>query len=66
MFGGNLESHSTKQCNKKALLPGLVDGHKKKCYNKTKKDEFCAMAKALQKVSLKIKRARKRSCHDSS
>eukprot|EP00957_Ditylum_brightwellii_P030065 2275978-Ditylum_brightwellii.AAC.1 len=65
MFGGNLESHTTKQCNKKALLLGLLDGHKKKCYDKIKKEEFRAMAKALQ-VSLKSKRARKRSCHDSS
>ena len=66
MFGGNSESHSTKQCNKKALFAGLLDGHKKKHYDKTKKEEFCAMAKALQNVSLKSKRARKRSCHDSS
>eukprot|EP00957_Ditylum_brightwellii_P004400 334055-Ditylum_brightwellii.AAC.1 len=66
MFGGNLESHSTEQCNKKALLSGLLYGHKKKRYDKTKKEEFHAMAKALQKVSLKSKRARKRSHHDSS
>ena len=66
MFGGNSESHTTEQCNKKALLLGLLDGHKKKRYNKTKKEEFCAMAKTFQKVSLKSKRACKRSCHDSS
>eukprot|EP00957_Ditylum_brightwellii_P200506 15285624-Ditylum_brightwellii.AAC.1 len=49
MFGGNSESHTTKQCNKKALLSSLLDGHKKKRYDKTKKEEFRAMAKALQK-----------------
>ena len=66
MFGGNSESHSTKQCNKKALLSGILDGHKKKRYDNTKKEEFRAMVKALQKVSLKSKRACKRSRHDSS
>ena len=66
MFGGNLESHTTKQCNKKALVSGLLDGHKKKRHDKAKKEEFCAMAKALQKASLKSKRARKRSCRDLS
>eukprot|EP00957_Ditylum_brightwellii_P082964 6307610-Ditylum_brightwellii.AAC.1 len=65
MFGGNSESHTTKQCNKKVLLSGLLDRHKKKRYDKTKKEEFCAMAKALQKVSLNSKRACKRSRHDS-
>ena len=66
MFGVNSELHTTKQCNKKALLSGLLDRHKKKRYDKTKKEEFCTMVKALQKVSLKSKRARKRSRHDSS
>eukprot|EP00957_Ditylum_brightwellii_P039161 2961963-Ditylum_brightwellii.AAC.1 len=61
MFGGNSESHATKQCNKRALVSGLFDGHKKKRYDKAKKEEFCIMAKAFQKASLKSKRARKRS-----
>eukprot|EP00957_Ditylum_brightwellii_P027345 2066883-Ditylum_brightwellii.AAC.1 len=30
MFGGNAESHTTDHCNKKNLLSGLLDGHKKK------------------------------------
>eukprot|EP00957_Ditylum_brightwellii_P096569 7354981-Ditylum_brightwellii.AAC.1 len=30
MFGGNAESHTTDCCNKKNLLSGLLDGHKKK------------------------------------
>eukprot|EP00957_Ditylum_brightwellii_P183574 13983185-Ditylum_brightwellii.AAC.1 len=66
MFGGNSKSHMTKQCNKKALLSGLLDGYKKKHYDKTKKEEFRTTAKALQKVSLKSKRACKRSHHNSS
>eukprot|EP00957_Ditylum_brightwellii_P027206 2056526-Ditylum_brightwellii.AAC.1 len=30
MFGGNVELHTTDHCNKKNLLSGLLDGHKKK------------------------------------
>eukprot|EP00957_Ditylum_brightwellii_P031087 2355050-Ditylum_brightwellii.AAC.1 len=66
MFGGNFKSHSTECCNKKTLLASLLDGHKKKHADKAKKEEFCAMAKALKKANLKSKKTCKRSIPDSS
>eukprot|EP00957_Ditylum_brightwellii_P208197 15356265-Ditylum_brightwellii.AAC.1 len=38
MFGGNAELHITYCCNKKNLLSGLLDGDKKKCMYKAKKE----------------------------
>eukprot|EP00957_Ditylum_brightwellii_P175893 13393690-Ditylum_brightwellii.AAC.1 len=66
MFGGNAELHVTDHCNKKNLLSGLLDGHKKKHMDRAKKEESCAMAKAFKKASGKGKKACKRSYHDSS
>eukprot|EP00957_Ditylum_brightwellii_P206101 15346816-Ditylum_brightwellii.AAC.1 len=55
MSGGNAESHNTDHSNKNNLLSSLLDGHKKKHFNRSKKEDFCTMAKA-----------HKRSYHDSS
>eukprot|EP00957_Ditylum_brightwellii_P065086 4936985-Ditylum_brightwellii.AAC.1 len=38
MFGGNSESHTTDSCNKKNFLSGLLDGHKKKRFDRAKKE----------------------------
>eukprot|EP00957_Ditylum_brightwellii_P126113 9613847-Ditylum_brightwellii.AAC.1 len=51
MFGGNTELHTTDCCNKKNLLSGLLDVHKKKQFDRAKKEEFCAMVKAFKKAS---------------
>eukprot|EP00957_Ditylum_brightwellii_P153753 11702594-Ditylum_brightwellii.AAC.1 len=66
MFGGNAKLHTTDCCNKKNLLSGLLDGHKKKQVDRAKKEEFCAMAKAFRKASVKGKKAHKRSYQDFS
>eukprot|EP00957_Ditylum_brightwellii_P067726 5141286-Ditylum_brightwellii.AAC.1 len=66
MFGGNAELHTTDRCNKKKLLSSLLDGQKKKCMDRAKKEEFCAMAKAFKKASNKGKKAHKRLYHNSS
>eukprot|EP00957_Ditylum_brightwellii_P204470 15339411-Ditylum_brightwellii.AAC.1 len=39
----------------------LLDGHKKKHMDKAKKEDFCAMAKAVKKANLKSKKSCKRS-----
>eukprot|EP00957_Ditylum_brightwellii_P013893 1047678-Ditylum_brightwellii.AAC.1 len=65
MFGDNAELHTTDRCNKKNLLSSLLDRCKKKCFDRAKKEEFCAMAKAFQKALGKGKKACKRSYHDS-
>eukprot|EP00957_Ditylum_brightwellii_P167088 12719982-Ditylum_brightwellii.AAC.1 len=57
MFGGNTKMHTTDRCNKKNLLSGLLDGHNKKQSNRAKKEEFCAMAKAFKKATVKSKKA---------
>ena len=66
MFGGNTKMHTTDRCSKKNLLSGLLDGHKKKQFDRAKKEEFCAMAKAFKKASSKGKKACKRLYQDSS
>eukprot|EP00957_Ditylum_brightwellii_P163019 12413572-Ditylum_brightwellii.AAC.1 len=50
MFGGNAKAHTTDHCNKNNLLSGLLDGKKKKTFDRAKKEEFCAMAKAFRKA----------------
>eukprot|EP00957_Ditylum_brightwellii_P203718 15335923-Ditylum_brightwellii.AAC.1 len=57
MFGGNAELHTTDCYNKKSLLSDLFDGHKKKHMDRAKKEEFCTMAKAFKKTSVKGKKA---------
>eukprot|EP00957_Ditylum_brightwellii_P041630 3153055-Ditylum_brightwellii.AAC.1 len=64
MFSDNAELHTTDCCSKKNLLSGLLNGHKKKHMDRAKKEEFCAMAKALKKASFKSKKACKRSYHN--
>eukprot|EP00957_Ditylum_brightwellii_P134328 10240995-Ditylum_brightwellii.AAC.1 len=66
MFGGNAGSHSTERCNKKTLLASILDGHKRKCVDKAKREEFCTMAKAFKNANLKSKKTPKRSVPDSS
>eukprot|EP00957_Ditylum_brightwellii_P021236 1601286-Ditylum_brightwellii.AAC.1 len=66
MFGGAAELHITNQCNKKALLSSLLDGHKKKCMDRAKKEELFAMAKAFKKASFQSKKACKRLYHNLS
>ena len=66
MFGGNVKLHTTDRCNKTNLLPGLLDGHKKKCMGRAKKEVFCAMTKAVKEVLSKGKKACKRLYQDSS
>eukprot|EP00957_Ditylum_brightwellii_P064390 4887247-Ditylum_brightwellii.AAC.1 len=66
MFGGIVELHTTDCCNKKNLLSGLLDGHKKKCFGMAKKEDFCIMVKAFKKATIKGKKAHKRSYHNSS
>eukprot|EP00957_Ditylum_brightwellii_P189346 14412394-Ditylum_brightwellii.AAC.1 len=66
MFGGNAELHITDCCNKNNLLSGLLDGLKKKPFDRAKNEEFHAMAEALKKASSKGKKACKRSYQDSS
>eukprot|EP00957_Ditylum_brightwellii_P139321 10617727-Ditylum_brightwellii.AAC.1 len=56
-FGGNAESHITDHCSRKNLLSDLLDGHKKKQIDRTKKGEFCTMTKAFKKTSSKGKKA---------
>eukprot|EP00957_Ditylum_brightwellii_P185300 14110093-Ditylum_brightwellii.AAC.1 len=58
--------HTTYQCNKKNLLSGLLDGHKKKHMDRAKKEEFCTMAKAFKKALVKGKKDCKRLYHNSS
>eukprot|EP00957_Ditylum_brightwellii_P166417 12667933-Ditylum_brightwellii.AAC.1 len=48
------------------LLSGLLDGHKKKHSDRAKKEEFCAMAKAFKKATIKGKKACNRLYHNSS
>eukprot|EP00957_Ditylum_brightwellii_P059909 4548547-Ditylum_brightwellii.AAC.1 len=66
MFGGNAESHTTEHCNKKNLMLGLLDGHKKKQFDRAKKEELHNMSKTFKKALVKGKKACKRSYHDSS
>eukprot|EP00957_Ditylum_brightwellii_P197616 15055155-Ditylum_brightwellii.AAC.1 len=56
MFGVNAELHTTDCCNKKNLLSGLLDRHKKKHMERANKEEFCAMVKAFKKASGKGKK----------
>eukprot|EP00957_Ditylum_brightwellii_P016933 1276968-Ditylum_brightwellii.AAC.1 len=65
MFGGNAELRTTNHCNKKNLLSGLLDEHKKKRVDRAKKEKFCAMAKAFRKASVKGKKVHKRLYQDS-
>ena len=66
MFGGNAKLHTTDCCNKKNLLSGLLDTHKKKRSDRPKKEEFRAMAKAFKEATIKSKKACKRLYQDSS
>eukprot|EP00957_Ditylum_brightwellii_P066638 5057425-Ditylum_brightwellii.AAC.1 len=66
MFGGNAEPYTSNHCNKKSLLSGLLDGHKKKQFDRAKKEELCAMVKAFKKATVKGIFFCKRSYHDSS
>eukprot|EP00957_Ditylum_brightwellii_P145693 11093472-Ditylum_brightwellii.AAC.1 len=59
-------SHTALNAAKKTLLASLLDGHKRKCVDKVKKEEFCAMGKAFKKANLKTKKTCKRSVPDSS
>eukprot|EP00957_Ditylum_brightwellii_P039901 3020825-Ditylum_brightwellii.AAC.1 len=64
MFGSNADSHTTDCCSKKNLLSSFLDGHKKKCMDEAKKEEFCAMEKVFKKGPLKSKIACKMAIHD--
>eukprot|EP00957_Ditylum_brightwellii_P032656 2475756-Ditylum_brightwellii.AAC.1 len=66
MFGDNAKLHTTDRCNKTNLLPGLLDGHKKKQSDRAKKEEFHAMANFFKKAFIKSKKAHKRLYQDSS
>eukprot|EP00957_Ditylum_brightwellii_P054707 4145104-Ditylum_brightwellii.AAC.1 len=66
MIGSSTELHTTDCCNKKNLLSGLLDEQKKKQINRAKREEFCAMAKAFKKTTIKGKKACKSLYHDSS
>eukprot|EP00957_Ditylum_brightwellii_P012841 970305-Ditylum_brightwellii.AAC.1 len=45
MFGRNSELHTTDHYNEKNLLSGLLDGNKKKRFDRAKKEDFHTMAK---------------------
>eukprot|EP00957_Ditylum_brightwellii_P154291 11741625-Ditylum_brightwellii.AAC.1 len=51
---------------KRICYLNLLDGHKKKQFDRAKKEDFCAMAKAFRKASIKGKKACKRLYQDSS
>eukprot|EP00957_Ditylum_brightwellii_P121446 9261852-Ditylum_brightwellii.AAC.1 len=59
MFDGIAELNTIDCYNKKNLLSGLLDRHKKKCMDRAKKEEFCTMAKVFKKASFKNKKAHK-------
>eukprot|EP00957_Ditylum_brightwellii_P171138 13027608-Ditylum_brightwellii.AAC.1 len=56
MFGGNAEMHTAERCNKKSLLSSVLDGYKKKRYDRAKKEEFHTMQKLSKSQVVRAKK----------
>eukprot|EP00957_Ditylum_brightwellii_P150190 11436715-Ditylum_brightwellii.AAC.1 len=61
-----ITAQAIKRVTNLACSASLLDGHKKKCTDRAKKEKFQFMAKAFKKASDKGKKARKRLYHNSS